>query len=66
MATYIQHAHHSEPFRWKLFLFVILIMGSITTGAIILTLKANPTKGGVHVPSPEPVSQVYQALTTAA
>jgi len=58
MAIELQHAHSSEPFRWKLFVFVMLTMGAITAVAIILTLMANPSRGGVHVPAPQPVSQV--------
>jgi hypothetical protein len=58
MAIEFKHAHSSEPFRWKLFLVVLLIMGSITAGAIVLTLMAIPSKGGVHAPPPEPVSRI--------
>ena len=57
MAAELKHVH-AEPFRWKLFLLVVLVMGSITAGAIILTLMAIPSKGGVHAPPPEPVSQL--------
>ena len=56
MAIELQHAPSAEPFRWKLFLFVILIMGSITAGAIILTLMAHPSPGGVHAPTVQPIS----------
>ncbi len=51
------------PFRWKLFLMIMLIMGTITAGAIILTLKAHPSRGNVHAPSPEPVSHLTTPQT---
>ena len=63
MATTLKPAHTSEPFRWKLFLFIVLVMGSITAGAIILTLMAIPSKGGVHAPAPEPVSRLVVPQT---
>ncbi|WP_263383385.1 hypothetical protein [Granulicella arctica] len=66
MALELQHAHSTGPFRWKLFLLIITIMGSITAGAIILTLMAHPSKGGVHAPAPEPVSRTISANITTA
>ncbi|NYF79449.1 hypothetical protein [Granulicella arctica] len=58
MVTELQHAHSSEPFRWKLFLFVMTIMGAITAAAIVLTLWAHPAAGSPHEPPTQPISQV--------
>ena len=58
MAVELQYAHPSEPFRWKLFLLVVLIMGAITTAAIILTLMANPPRGTVRAPTTQPIAQI--------
>ena len=58
MATQIQHVHSSEPFRWRVFLMVMLIMAAIAAAAIVLTLMANPTRTGVHEPAPQPISQI--------
>jgi hypothetical protein len=57
MATELQHAHPGAPFRWKLFLLILLIMGAVTTTAITLTLKANPPRGDMHVPTVKPLGQ---------
>jgi hypothetical protein len=58
MVTVVQHAQGAEPFRWKLFLFVMVVMASITAAAIILTLMANPRRGSLHAPPPQPSTQV--------
>jgi hypothetical protein len=58
MVTRITHAYQTEPFRWKLFLLVMVIMASITAAAIILTLWAHPTVGSPHEPPIQPISQV--------
>ena len=57
MAAPTRYTPPSEPFRWKLFLLVMLIMGSITTAAIILTLMANPPRGSVLAPTTQPISR---------
>ena len=64
MATVFQRAYPTGPFRWKLFLLVLAIMGSITAAAIMLTLKANPRRGTVHVPPPQPVSRLIFPVQT--
>jgi hypothetical protein len=51
----VPHHHASEPFRWKLFLLVVLVMGSIATAAITLTLRANPPHGSLHIPTLRPI-----------
>ena len=58
MPLQIANTHPSEPFRWKLFLLVMFIMGTITTVAIVLTLLANPAKDSVHAPTVQPISQI--------
>jgi hypothetical protein len=58
MVTELQHAPTSEPFRWKLFLLVVLIMGTITAAAITLSLMARPSGGSLHVPTTQPIVQV--------
>jgi hypothetical protein len=63
MATRFQHAHPSEPFRWKLFVLILIIMGSITTAAIVLTLLANPPRGSLHLPTVQPITRLDHAAS---
>jgi hypothetical protein len=58
MATTPRSSIPPEPFRWKLFTMIMLIMASITAAAIILTLMATPSKGGIHAPGPQPISRL--------
>jgi hypothetical protein len=55
LVTQLQRVPQSEPFRWKLFLMVVLIMGAITTAAIVLTLISHPSGGGLHIPTLQPI-----------
>jgi hypothetical protein len=57
MATEIQYAKSPEPFHWKLFIFVVLLMGSLTTAAIILTMMARPAPDTMHSPQLQSVAQ---------
>ncbi|HEY0262944.1 MAG TPA: hypothetical protein VGC07_00340 [Granulicella sp.] len=45
------HRNPSEPFRWKLFLVILAVMGSLTIGAIVLTRLANPSRNTLTSPS---------------
>jgi hypothetical protein len=56
MAAELQNAYSPVAFRWKLFLMVVLVMGLITAGAIILTLRAHPPAGDLHIPTLKPMA----------
>ena len=63
MPDVLEATHSPEPFRWKLFVFVMVVMGAITTAAILLTLRAHPRRGTVRVPPPQPVSRAVLPLS---
>ncbi|MEO6801662.1 MAG: hypothetical protein ABI197_00300 [Granulicella sp.] len=52
----IRQAQPSAPFRWKLFLMILCIMGALTAAAIILTVKAHPAGESISAPTTQPLS----------